>query len=67
MTDLRPQIAVQIRLAQHRHAQTYPAGDWHAANRDLGHWRLLAVDVDPRTSGMGNDMCVAHLEAEFAA
>jgi hypothetical protein len=63
MTDIRPQIAMKIRLASHRHSQ----GDWEAANEELGRLRLMAMALDIRTLRMGNEMCANHLSAEFDA
>lgn len=67
MTDLRPQIAIQLKLAAHDHAQSFPHGDWRGSNERLGKWRLVGMDVDPATCGMGNDMCAEYLRDEWAA
>ena len=66
MTDIRPQIAAPIRLAQHGHTQAFPAGDWRGVNDRLGSLRLIAIDIDPTTCGLGNAECAAHLQMEWA-
>jgi hypothetical protein len=65
MSDLRPQIAMQLRLGLHRHSQAFPNGDWLRVNDDLGKLRRLAMNWHLETFGMGNEMAAAYLDAEF--
>lgn len=67
MNDIRPQIAIKLKLAMHDHARAFPHGDWRAVNDRLGALRLLAMNIEPRTYGMGNEMCADYLRAEWEA
>lgn len=67
MNDVRPQIAIKLRLAAHLHSQAFPHGDWRGANDQLGALRRVATALHPETLGMGNEICAQYLCAEFAA
>lgn len=67
MTDIRPQIAVKIRISACAHAIAFPNGDWRGANNRLGALRMQAMSEDAHTMGMGNEMCAKHLVEEWAA
>ncbi len=67
MTDLRPQIAIKLRLAAHAHAKAFPAGDWRAVNARLGELRIAGMRWEPSKQGMGNAMCADYLQAGIEA
>lgn len=67
MTDLRPQIAIKLRLAAWRHPIEFPHGGWRQVNEELGALRLFAMRLDPDTCGMGNAMCADYLRQEHGA